>query len=506
MDDDSYAPVEPHEYPDLEQAFSPVAVYVPLGEDVRAAISDPASPRSEPGLVRDVFRDDTDDPTYAAAAREQEPLRYSAATAPFARAFERRQPFASASDVRFRSLSRSFAPQQRKSNIVLKNALSLGMVAPGQPFPARRAKDKVTPLAPLDGWEDLQPRVAQIAEEEAQPAEAEEEEQDLTSFCIAYELDLGTLREAAAERFGAEHVQCFPEELKLNQTPDILHAVFTDEAGRPCGDVVYFDFGVVVTWNLSSGQEFEAVWQLAAQHATQPIPDPDIEVDELRMHYSPHKTPQLRDDTIIMWRRFRDDVLMKVGVSIALAQSTRISVQETQVMEMVYATRDLPTQLVKSGRVEMEHAALAQMIGAVFLQKSALNLQVLSGQGETPKFFWGRADHLQGMYRAVSDYLEMDERVEVLNTRFQVLTSMLDLLRDQQCTAHEVHLEWIVIFLILITTCLGLLQIASLLGAGWLRQGRQGVRNPVAVAVLGVARLAGLLPEDDSDDAFDALP
>lgn len=71
----------------------------------------------------------------------------------------------------------------------------------------------------------------------------------------------------------------------------------------------------------------------------------------------------------------------------------------------------------------------------------------------------------------MSDYLDLDERADILNRRFSALTDMLDLLRDQQCTAHSEHLEWIVIFLILITTCLGLLQIASLLRSEWIRSG-----------------------------------
>lgn len=71
-----------------------------------------------------------------------------------------------------------------------------------------------------------------------------------------------------------------------------------------------------------------------------------------------------------------DDVLMKVAVSIALAQSTRISVQEAQVIEIVYETKDLPNQLAETGRVSLSHGKLAQLIGSIFLQKSALNLQV----------------------------------------------------------------------------------------------------------------------------------
>lgn len=183
-------------------------------------------------------------------------------------------------------------------------------------------------------------------------------------------------------------------------------------------------------------------------------------------------------------------------------------------MAMVVSTKELPAQLVQSGRVSMAHEQLAILIGRVFLQKSALNLQVragrasacrclikvlpcpsstcarcihalrlpacprvmpaglaarvpfvrcrrscspprkarfekfglaaaqvLSGHKETPKWFSGRPDALQAMYHAVSDYLDLDERADVLNTRFSVLTAMLDIMRDQQCTAHSEHLE-----------------------------------------------------------------
>jgi uncharacterized Rmd1/YagE family protein len=68
--------------------------------------------------------------------------------------------------------------------------------------------------------------------------------------------------------------------------------------------------------------------------------------------------------------------MIRIAVSLALAQSTRISAQETQVMEMVYSTKDLPFQLVKHGSVTLPHGELAILIGKVFLQKSALNLQV----------------------------------------------------------------------------------------------------------------------------------
>jgi hypothetical protein len=38
------------------------------------------------------------------------------------------------------------AGNARKVNTVMKNALTHGTVAPGQPFPAKRGKDKTLPL------------------------------------------------------------------------------------------------------------------------------------------------------------------------------------------------------------------------------------------------------------------------------------------------------------------------------------------------------------------------
>jgi uncharacterized Rmd1/YagE family protein len=62
-------------------------------------------------------------------------------------------------------------------------------------------------------------------------------------------------------------------------------------------------FGIVVTWNLSSGQEAEAVWQLAGKHTTQRIPESDIEVDELEVVCGTIAKTMIKDDTLTMPKR-----------------------------------------------------------------------------------------------------------------------------------------------------------------------------------------------------------
>ena len=72
-----------------------------------------------------------------------------------------------------------------------------------------------------------------------------------------------------------------------------------------------------------------------------------------------------------------------------------------------------------AGKVELSRKEIAQLIGKVFLQKAAVNL--LSTVLDTPEFFWSAPDSMQTLYKKVCEYMELEERVEVLNNRFQVL-------------------------------------------------------------------------------------
>lgn len=71
---------------------------------------------------------------------------------------------------------------------------------------------------------------------------------------------------------------------------------------------------------------------------------------------------------------------------------------------------------------------------------------------------------LQVLYKRVCEYLELDNRVEVLNTRFTVLQEMLDMLRDHQNNHHMARLEWIVIWLIVVEVIVGLFDLLGFIG------------------------------------------
>jgi hypothetical protein len=62
-------------------------------------------------------------------------------------------------------------------------------------------------------------------------------------------------------------------------------------------------FGIVVTWNLTSGQQTEVVWQLAGKHSTQRIPEADLEVDEIDVVYGRTSKTTIKDDKMTMSKR-----------------------------------------------------------------------------------------------------------------------------------------------------------------------------------------------------------
>jgi hypothetical protein len=70
----------------------------------------------------------------------------------------------------------------------------------------------------------------------------------------------------------------------------------------------------------------------------------------------------------------------------------------------------------------------------------------------------------KALYGRICEYLELGERVEVLNARFSVLQEMLDMLRDHLNNQHSSRLEVIVIVLIFVEVVVGLVELVGLFG------------------------------------------
>ena len=64
-------------------------------------------------------------------------------------------------------------------------------------------------------------------------------------------------------------------------------------------------------------------------------------------------------------------------------------------------------------------------------------------------------------YRLTMRYLEMENRTEILNKRLDMLRELLGVLQQQHENAHAVTVEWIVIWLIIISVVLEVFSILT---------------------------------------------
>eukprot|EP00879_Flechtneria_rotunda_P003970 GHRR01004210.1.p1 GENE.GHRR01004210.1~~GHRR01004210.1.p1 ORF type:complete len:437 (+),score=141.40 GHRR01004210.1:141-1451(+) len=249
--------------------------------------------------------------------------------------------------------------------------------------------------------------------------------------------------------------------LETHTYQDVVHA--TPKLDDPnSGDIFFFDYGTVVFWGISAADEQAVVHSIVNPCKQEPLDLHEIEIDEFTFYYSSIEPPHIQNDLITINKSFAADHQVKLAISHALAQSTLLGCYEERLQDIVEVTKDLPEALAEHGRVNISRKEVARLIGQVFLQRSAVNL--LGVVLDVPEFFWSAPDGLQVLYKRVREYLELDTRVDVLNTRYGVLQEMLEMVRDHQNNQHMSRLEWIVIWLIAIAVVIGCLQVAGLIG------------------------------------------
>ncbi|CAG9460467.1 unnamed protein product [Pedinophyceae sp. YPF-701] len=326
-----------------------------------------------------------------------------------------------------------------------------------QPGAAGRKKDRLVALPGSDETHDMRAHSVErerIFFEDGTEIAAPEMRGRVMVYCTAEEFDMKELQKRHREIYNASTLTVYPE---------LLHGGLSAErVGGAVADVFYFDYGVVVFWGLVHEEEMEILDRVVRPNSIDPLLSKDIEVDEFEYVYSVTERPKVQNDVITLSVSMAGDATVKISIAHALAQSLKLCIYEKRVSLMASESKHLPETLAESGSVGISSLEIHKLIGELFIHRSAVNL--LSTVLDTPEFFWDVPDALQGLYRKVCEYLELDTRVEILNARCQVLGDLLQILRDQQNFAHGSRLEWIVIWLIVIECFVGLLEVASMLG------------------------------------------
>ncbi|OAQ70342.1 sporulation protein RMD1 [Pochonia chlamydosporia 170] len=225
-------------------------------------------------------------------------------------------------------------------------------------------------------------------------------------------------------------------------------------------EVFLFDYGVVVIWGMTESEEAKFLKELAKFELEKLAPD-DIETELFNFYYTREYQARIYNDFITL--RDKNNYMIKLAISHALAQSVKTSLYEELIATTVDTCKDIPTHIALTGKINLSRKQINMQIGDLFILRIAIHLN--GSVLDTPELFWVEPQ-LEPVYQAVRSYLEMDQRVGLLNERLDVIADLLAVLKDQLSHGHGEKLEWIVIILIAMEIFVACINIAVDLWAG----------------------------------------
>lgn len=252
-----------------------------------------------------------------------------------------------------------------------------------------------------------------------------------TAYCTAASYDITSLFDRLKTKFVTTLFR------------DAIHIAYAAESA----DVFFFSYGVVVAWGLTEEEELSLIEKLK-DAATNPLAK--LERDYYDFSYD--AIFKIQRDEIVLTNR---EVLTKLAASYGLAQSVKLGVFETLINTTIKKTRHLPEDLARKGKIFLSRKEISQKIGELFIDRSSVNLH--SDILDEPEFFWEYPEH-QSLYRDIAKCLDLTTRIEVLNSRLNIIGELLGMLSDQLNYQHSSTLEWTIIWLITIEVVLAVLR------------------------------------------------
>lgn len=138
-------------------------------------------------------------------------------------------------------------------------------------------------------------------------------------------------------------------------------------------------------------------------------------------------------------------ILDKLAVAHGLAQSVKLMEFEEQARRTIDETGYIPENIARYGRANLGRKAIARLRGTLYLVRSDIHLHF--DLLDTPEFFWEYPE-LQESYQRIANYLEIEQRIRLLNDKLDIIQQLLNMLADEQNHKHSSTLEWIIIWLI----------------------------------------------------------
>lgn len=250
------------------------------------------------------------------------------------------------------------------------------------------------------------------------------------TVCLAQSFRFGELRE---KLLGTSRAQSFRNVLVIDYKN---------------GCAVVFAYGVVVYWNVDLDERRTLQEQLMEFTIK---PDTDPQEDNFSFTTG-CPSDRIQHDHIELKSA---DYKVMLALSHAMAQSIKLATFENQAIATIQTTSHLPESLAREGKIRLNRKEMAKIRGQLFLTKSdiILNYDLL----DTPEFFWEHPEY-QAIYSMAANYLEIQQRTDVLSKKLESIHELLEVLADEQKHLHSSVLEWIIIWLILVEIFISIME------------------------------------------------
>ncbi|KAF2091291.1 DUF155-domain-containing protein [Saccharata proteae CBS 121410] len=220
------------------------------------------------------------------------------------------------------------------------------------------------------------------------------------------------------------------------------------------GEMFVFSYGVVVFWNFTERQEKDILADLTFSKSitnvslvTRPQREEDFETEEFHFEYNPEiPRPRVFNDMITLRS---GDHMIKLAMSHAIAQSTKLSFFEERMAVTMLEAQYVPRRLALTGKLGMERKEVVKILGRLFTSRVDVNLS--SNMLDVPNFFWDSEPTLHPLYAAIREYLEIKPRIQVLNERCRVFLDLAEILSDSIADKKMTRITWIIIVLIVLS-------------------------------------------------------
>lgn len=220
-----------------------------------------------------------------------------------------------------------------------------------------------------------------------------------------------------------------------------------------------FHYGVIVFWNFTEIQEKNILGDITfADYKNlmiRPLDEQDIETEQFHFEYDRDtERPRIFNDIVTLRS---GDHIIELTLSHAIAQSSKLSRFESRISPILISVTKLPKRLALYGTLGLKREQLLKKSGKLFKLRVDVNLS--STILDTPEFFWSFEPSLHPLYVAMREYLEIDQRVQVLNDRCKVFLEFFDICVDSVAERNMARVTWWFILVILFGVIFSLTEI-----------------------------------------------